>query len=132
MLLKKRDFLAFLFYNILMKKYFDEDQLKAIERLGCTTDRYKVYLQRFRADYSDSYLKLSELISSNQLCEARIHVHSVKGMAATLGLTALSKSAVNLEILLHNSPNISYLEASSYFHSLNIALEDYKKQINSI
>lgn len=131
MLLKKRDFLQKLFYNRFMKKYFDEHQLKAIENLGCSREAYQRYLERFRADYSDSSMVLSELITSNQLDEARIHAHSVKGLAATLGLSSLSELAAHIEMLLHNILNFPCLE-NSYLHSLKIVLEDYKNQINSI
>lgn len=72
-------------------------QADAIRNMGGNIDRYYKYLNRFCTTYRNSPKEIEELLIRSNIPEAHRLVHSVKGLAATLGLTDLYYAAGNLE-----------------------------------
>jgi two-component system sensor histidine kinase/response regulator len=62
----------------------------AIMRLGGMKELYIKYLKKFKTGYSDSDEVLNHLIKVEKYDDARVFAHSIKGLAATLGLDPLS------------------------------------------
>ena len=73
---------------------------RALRDLGGREDLYERYLLRFRNAYCDGTLVLQSYLRKNRTEEAHRLVHSVKGLAATLGLDPLRDAAENLEAAL--------------------------------
>lgn len=69
----------------------------ALMRLGGMEELYIKYLKKFKAGYGDSDEVLNNLIEVEKYDEAKIFVHSIKGLAATLGLDLLSIRSKTIE-----------------------------------
>lgn len=83
---------------------------EAIENLGGLINLYDKHLGKFKENYATSHRELIELLTAGELVEARRLVHSVKGLAGTLGLPFLAKASANLEdALLNNETNLESL-----------------------
>jgi len=70
---------------------------KAIENLGGMADLYEKHLSKFKVNYATFPVELELLLSSGNIEEARRLVHSVKGLAGTLGLPYLQMVSASLE-----------------------------------
>ncbi len=75
---------------------------EAIENLGGLVTLYEKHLAKFKENYATSHKELLELLANGDLSEAKRHVHSIKGLAGTLGLPFLAKASANLETALLN------------------------------
>lgn len=91
---------------------FDMEQarLEAIQNLGGLESLYNKYLAKFRSGYSATADEISAAIQSNNLGEAHRLAHSVKGLAATLGLLPLAEASLKLEELLHQAIDTGFTE----------------------
>ncbi len=73
---------------------------EAIENLGGLVHLYDKHLGKFKENYATCHQELIELLSRGEFVEARRLVHSVKGLAGTLGLPFLAKASADLEVAL--------------------------------
>ncbi|TRW50542.1 response regulator [Aliidiomarina halalkaliphila] len=73
------------------------DLEQALQRLNHNVTLYVRLLEQLVSSYRGSAIKVSKFISRGQHDEARRYFHSLKGAAANLGLTALTKKAGTLE-----------------------------------
>ena len=69
----------------------------AIKNLGGLVWLYEKQFSRFKTEYADSSSKVYDYLLCNKPGEARILIHSVKGLAGTLGLHQLYYAAAKLE-----------------------------------
>ncbi|HZK02044.1 MAG TPA: Hpt domain-containing protein [Anaerovoracaceae bacterium] len=74
-----------------------QDRSEAIARLGGNENLYNKYIKRFQIGYSDSDKLLYHLIEMKRYEEAQIFAHSIKGLAATLGLKDLQARSESIE-----------------------------------
>ncbi len=70
---------------------------EAIENLGGSRALYEKHLAKFKKNYAEAGEQMESHLTSGDRNEARILAHSVKGLAGTLGLTYLARSAGDLE-----------------------------------
>ncbi|MBK5263033.1 MAG: response regulator, partial [Peptostreptococcaceae bacterium] len=70
---------------------------EAIANLGGLENLYNKHLSKFKENYVTSYEEVIKLLAEGELIDARRLVHSVKGLAGTLGLPYLEKASANLE-----------------------------------
>ncbi|MGI6727019.1 MAG: Hpt domain-containing protein [Anaerovoracaceae bacterium] len=73
---------------------------KAIQNLGGRSDLYLKYVKRFQANYGDSFSQLTQYLNASMHEEACRLMHSIKGLAATLGMENLRQQSEALEIEL--------------------------------
>lgn len=88
---------------------------QAIENLGGSTELYLKHLGKFQKNYAASGDTLKGYIQSDRLDDAKILSHSIKGLAGTLGLTALAEAAKALEESIDNgssdlTPQLAYFQ----------------------
>ena len=69
----------------------------AIKNLGGLVWLYEKQLSRFKTEYADSSSKANDYLLCGRPGDARILIHSVKGLAGTLGLHQLHYAAAKLE-----------------------------------
>lgn len=82
----------------------------AIENLGGMEDLYEKHLKKFKINYSNLPDQLEKLLEEDNRKEMLRLVHSVKGLAGTLGLPYLQKISGTLEdALLANQQDIRSL-----------------------
>lgn len=75
---------------------------QAIENLGGSTALYEKHLSRFKKNYAQACDTLEDHLTSGHRDKAKILAHSIKGLAGTLGLTYLARSAEVLESAINN------------------------------
>lgn len=75
---------------------------QALANLGGNTALYNKYLCHFKTNYINSPNEISCMIKDGRIKDAHILVHSVKGLAGTLGLAKLFYTAAELEAALKN------------------------------
>jgi len=73
---------------------------KALHQLLGKRDLLETVMESFRKDHVNSCEIIKELIESNQLSSAQLKVHSVKGLAGTIGASMLQGVAQELETAL--------------------------------
>jgi len=73
------------------------DLQDAVKRLGGNYPLLSKLLLRFATDYASSPTRIKALLDNNQREQAASFLHLIKGAAATLGATHLSKAASQLE-----------------------------------
>lgn len=87
-------------------KPFPEDPYagkeEAIENLGGSCALYEKHLAKFKKNYAQAGERMESHLTSGDRGEAKILAHSVKGLAGTLGLTYLARSAEALESAINN------------------------------
>lgn len=74
----------------------------AIENLGNNSALYEKHLAKFKRNYANTCDELEHYLASDDREGAKRLAHSVKGLAATLGLTYLARSAEVLETEIGN------------------------------
>ena len=74
----------------------------AIENLGGSTALYEKHLSRFKKNYAQACDTLEDHLTAGHREKARILAHSIKGLAGTLGLTYLARSAEVLESAINS------------------------------
>lgn len=81
-------------------KAYDFDEV--VKRLMLPPDIVKKLLQKFKTDYADASVRMTNLINLHQNEEAQMLAHALKGVAGTLGLMRISLIASELEESLAN------------------------------
>lgn len=70
---------------------------KAIQDMDGRVDLYEKHVSRFKDNYIDADVILIGMLRSGQLDEAARHIHSIKGLAGTLGMLPLSLCCAVIE-----------------------------------
>ena len=94
---------------------------KAIEFLGGQEDMYNKHVERFRENYKNSSSELMGYLKVGNIEEAQRLAHSIKGLAGTLGMSTLQRTAARLEQTIAED-NSS--ELTSAIKAFSIALTD--------
>jgi two-component system sensor histidine kinase/response regulator len=76
------------------------DVEKALQRVGGSIKFYRTLLSQFRKTQSDSVQRIREAISHGDTETARREAHTLKGLAGSVGATALAECARTAENLL--------------------------------
>nr|WP_319493752.1 response regulator [uncultured Desulfobacter sp.] len=89
---------------------FDMDS--GLRRVGGNRELYRKLLVKVHQDYADATVKLHDLIKKNKMEEARLFVHSIKGVAGNLGADALQSASLEVEMRLKKgaAPDDALLE----------------------
>ena len=74
---------------------FDMDS--GLRRVGGNRELYRKLLLKLRIDYADAAEKIDDLIKNNQMEDARLFAHSIKGVAGNLGADALHSASLEVE-----------------------------------
>lgn len=69
----------------------------AIKNMGGLVWLYEKHILLFRQNYAGSAAEVERLLKEDRYTEARTYIHSIKGLAGTLGLDQLYLSASALE-----------------------------------
>jgi CheY-like chemotaxis protein len=95
-----------------LPKVLDGFDLKAtLSRMDGNEVLLRKLLVRFAQDFADVPENLTSLLRLNKLDEARILIHRLKGVAATLGASSLAKMAASLETDLQSADPLSAFPA---------------------
>jgi two-component system sensor histidine kinase/response regulator len=86
------------------------DMAQALSRLGGDLDFYTKLLRSFRDDLSDALAELPRELDVDP-ARARRRVHTLKGLAGTLGADALQRTARELELVGEGEPRSLCAEA---------------------
>jgi len=89
------------------------DLPNALARMGGNQVMASRLLLRFATDYASSASEVDVLLQENQVVKAANLLHRLNGVAATLGATALSEAAKQLEIEIKSGFPIKSLEIFS-------------------
>jgi HPt (histidine-containing phosphotransfer) domain-containing protein len=73
---------------------------EAICRLGGLEDLYIKSVKRFQTNYQDSHAVLSGLVNQKRYEEAKAYTHSLKGLAATLGMQNFCSCCQAIELAI--------------------------------
>ncbi|HWR38480.1 MAG TPA: response regulator, partial [Patescibacteria group bacterium] len=73
------------------------DTEQGLRYMGGDQGRYLRMLRRFQEEFSETEMFLRQELLAGETAEARRRVHSIKGLAGTLGATTLQAAAVKLE-----------------------------------
>lgn len=105
---------------------------KAIENLGGLVNLYEKHLGKFKVNYVTSYEEIIKLLADGDTKEAERLVHSIKGLAGTLGLTFLEIASVNLEAALLK--NDAHLETATINDETDLApfLLAFKNKLEAV
>ncbi|SFR14611.1 hybrid sensor histidine kinase/response regulator [Desulfoscipio geothermicus] len=98
------------------------DWEKGIRRLGGNKRKYREIMKQFISNHSEDANKLEYLLSINDLTEAKILVHTIKGIANNIGAIGLKDASVTLEqVILNNDQN-----------QLDQAMHDFKVNLQAL
>jgi HPt (histidine-containing phosphotransfer) domain-containing protein len=73
------------------------DVAEGLKRVGGNKRLYRDLLRQFAAKQADAAAQITTALDSNDLAVAERIAHTVKGVAANLGITAVSAAAAELE-----------------------------------
>lgn len=90
------------------------DVAKGLARLGGNQELYLKLLTRFVQTHRDDMAKVAELLSIDELAEAKAIVHTIRGVATNLGAKDFEKDAMDLEMDIRNVENGIKTQLSSY------------------
>lgn len=76
------------------------DFARGIERLGGKQDKYLHILESFLKNHKNDYKTINQLISSDNLIDAKKLLHTLKGIAANIGAIMLNEASLRLETVL--------------------------------
>ena len=87
-------------------RYSFVDEVEVLERLNDNLDLFNRMIIKFKETYTKSDEEIAMLIIQENYDDARIIVHSIKGVARNLGIFKLAFVAENLEkFLIYISKN---------------------------
>ncbi len=92
-------------------------------RLNHNVDFYIKLLQDFQEGYKDAGDTLTVLLANEDLAEAQLLIHTIKGMAANLAAYELEKSCLTVEGVLKRSENIPDATILSFRGALAIVMD---------
>lgn len=95
---------------------------EAIRNLGGMVWLYEKHLLKFRNTYADSAAVTREYLLHGKNGEAQILIHSIKGLAGTLGLRQLYYAAANLELAIKTTDDTIGIYLNNYESCLTEAL----------
>ena len=96
--------------NDIICKHTLYDRETAIKNLGGMVWLYEKQLCKFKTTYADSAIMAKEYLLHGNTGEARILIHSIKGLAGTLGMRQLYYAAADLEqAIIKSDPSLDNL-----------------------
>jgi two-component system sensor histidine kinase/response regulator len=98
------------------------DVERALQRVGGSIKFYRTLLSQFRKTQSDSVQRIREAISHGDTETARREAHTLKGLAGSVGATALAECARAAENLLKTKETAGL---DQVLVSLEISLSDF-------
>lgn len=84
----------------------------ALRQLGNNMKLYMKLLDQFQKNYSETGRDIAAAIASNDMATAERSAHTVKGLAGSLGASALQETARELERLCRESADSALLSAT--------------------
>jgi two-component system sensor histidine kinase/response regulator len=100
----------------------------AIQRCGGNATLYRELLLKFIAAQADARIRLEQEFSDGDYVQLEIDAHTIKGVAANLGITQVSKEAEVLELALKVGGDIS----PALIEDLSRELELILRRINAV
>ena len=97
------------------------DTERALERVGGNLELYRRLLTSLVRTQSDAPARLEQALQQGQLIEAERLVHTIKGVAANLGATALADAAACLDLALQQGQCPASLQ-ERFNHQLELSL----------
>jgi signal transduction histidine kinase/DNA-binding response OmpR family regulator len=82
------------------------DAASGLRRAAGMTGIYLKLLRQFATDYADADSKLVAMLSASQGQEAERYAHTLKGLAGTLGVSALQECAATIEDALKQQQSV--------------------------
>ncbi|GAB6152346.1 hypothetical protein JCM17380_10960 [Desulfosporosinus burensis] len=73
------------------------DFASGIERLGGKQEKYKHILERFTENHGNDYNTINQLLETGNFAEAKLLLHTLKGIAANIGAIQLKEASQRLE-----------------------------------
>ena len=98
------------------------DWEKGVQRMGGNKIKYREILRQFISNHKDDANKLVYLLAANNLGEAGILVHTIKGIANNIGATALRDASIDLEKAIQENDH----------RRLEQALQDFKTALEEL
>ncbi len=96
------------------------DWEKGLRRLGGNKGKYREIIMQFISNHSKDANKLEDLLSSSDLTEAKMLVHTIKGIANNIGAMGLKDASVTLEkAILDNNQN----QLEQAIHNFKVKLQ---------
>ena len=117
-----------LFIEVTIMTY-DKDKMRetAIKNLGGSEAMYNKYLAKFKDKYVGIADEIVSVMNAGDAEESRRLAHSVKGLAATLGLMPCSDAAFELEKLFKVAIETGFTD--ELMENILPALENFKEKI---
>jgi two-component system, sensor histidine kinase and response regulator len=97
-----------------------------LRRVGGRSDLHFKLLKQFREQYGSAAIGISDQLAAGDLTAAELGVHSVRGVAANLGLESIAAAAHELENAIRRPPGLISLDA--LVQTLSDALMDFCAQ----
>jgi two-component system sensor histidine kinase/response regulator len=99
------------------------DVESALLRVAGNRKLYKKLLIKFRDEYTASFDVLKKTLNDNDLKEAEIYAHTIKGVAGNIGVNTLQKIASELEGVIRKRETNRYDSLlNTYSQELNLVL----------
>ena len=103
------------------------DAPAALARLEDNQVQYARLLSRFAENQAEAVIRLEQAIAENDLAQAQRLIHTLRGLAATIGANQLSKTAAELEDLIKQAveqPENFGPELDSHCRKVDAALQE--------
>ena len=104
---------------------------EGLKRINGNVSLYLKLLNKFKESYSNFDENILVLVETGKMEEAKREIHTVKGVAATLGALELNRLSKELESIT-KSDNIDNSSLSSLIKSIQSEINSINTQINSI
>ena len=104
---------------------------EGLKRINGNVSLYLKLLNKFKGSYSNFDENILVLVETGKMEEAKREIHTVKGVAATLGALELNRLSKELESIT-KSDNIDNSSLSSLIKSIQSEIKSINTQINSI
>ena len=82
----------------------------ALARLMGNKSLYLKILERFRTDYPQFDIQISQLVQDGNLAEAALRLHGMKGVSGNLGAELLYEICQDMELLCKNAATLEKLQ----------------------
>ncbi|GGO73663.1 Hpt domain-containing protein [Bowmanella pacifica] len=109
-----------------MTQYLDMDF--ALQQLGGDQALLEKMFKRFVQQYTQAMTNTQQLMAEHRWQDARLLVHSVKGVAGNLGMTPLYQAATHLELRLKQETEDAEAFLGPFLH----ALQETLKQLSTL
>ncbi len=98
------------------------DSKAAIARCAGNVQLYRELLAKFSAAQADAAARLQQLLSDGDYVQLEIDAHTIKGVAANLGISQLSKEAEVLELALKTGGEVAPIIVECLLQELELML----------